>query len=289
MRCRFTRRSWRSSNGWSACSRSCSRRGLNRFLSPTLLGVGLALAVAGLVVISRPVVDPRLRAERRSRLTARQLVGRHGTGTLDYFALARRQAALLRRRHARPLRGARRRVPRVARPDRADRGPVRRLGGVLPLRRRAGLDRGGARCRRQLARHLPPGRDALALHRRRGGRRPARLRPGRRPQEGPTPGREPDRPLRLHHVLPRPARARRHPRRRGALRHGAEPARPPRARVLHDPRPAVRSRGRRAPPGGGPRPSRASRSRSASSSRRRASAGTRSTSCAATRGPTRTG
>jgi lysylphosphatidylglycerol synthetase-like protein (DUF2156 family) len=60
---------------------------LNRFLSPTLLGVGLALAVAALVVISRPVVDPRLRAERRSRLAARQLVGRHGTGTLDYFAL----------------------------------------------------------------------------------------------------------------------------------------------------------------------------------------------------------
>jgi len=43
---------------------------LNRFLSPTLLGVGLALAVAALVVISRPVVDGRLRAERRSRVTA---------------------------------------------------------------------------------------------------------------------------------------------------------------------------------------------------------------------------
>jgi lysylphosphatidylglycerol synthetase-like protein (DUF2156 family) len=60
---------------------------LNRFLSPTLLGVGLALAVAALVVISRPVVDGRLRAERRSRVAARHLVGQHGTGTLDYFAL----------------------------------------------------------------------------------------------------------------------------------------------------------------------------------------------------------
>lgn len=60
---------------------------LNRFLSPTLLGVGLALAVAALVVISRPVVDRRLRAGRRSQVAARQLVGQHGTGTLDYFAL----------------------------------------------------------------------------------------------------------------------------------------------------------------------------------------------------------
>jgi len=60
---------------------------LDRFLSPTLLGVGLALAVAGLVVISRPVVDRRLRAGRRSQVAARQLVGLHGMGTLDYFAL----------------------------------------------------------------------------------------------------------------------------------------------------------------------------------------------------------
>ena len=60
---------------------------LDRFLSPTLLGVGLALAVAALVVITRPVVDRRLRAERRSQLAARRLVGEHGTGTLDYFAL----------------------------------------------------------------------------------------------------------------------------------------------------------------------------------------------------------
>ena len=56
-------------------------------MSPTLLGVGLALAVAALVVISRPVVDRRLRAGRRSQSAARQLVGQHGTGTLDYFAL----------------------------------------------------------------------------------------------------------------------------------------------------------------------------------------------------------
>jgi lysylphosphatidylglycerol synthetase-like protein (DUF2156 family) len=60
---------------------------LDRFLSPTLLAVGLGLAVAALVVVSRPVVDRRLRAERRSQVAARQLVGRHGNGTLDYFAL----------------------------------------------------------------------------------------------------------------------------------------------------------------------------------------------------------
>lgn len=60
---------------------------MNRFLSPTLLGVGLALAVFAVLVISRPLVDRRHRTSERSHTEARRLVDRHGGGTLDYFAL----------------------------------------------------------------------------------------------------------------------------------------------------------------------------------------------------------
>jgi len=58
---------------------------LNRFVSPTLLGVGLATAVLAVLVASRPLVDRRQQGG--SREQARRLVGVHGGGTLDYFAL----------------------------------------------------------------------------------------------------------------------------------------------------------------------------------------------------------
>ena len=60
---------------------------LNRFLAPTLLGVGLALAVFAVLVISRPLVDRRHRTSDLSVIEARRLVDTHGGGTLDYFAL----------------------------------------------------------------------------------------------------------------------------------------------------------------------------------------------------------
>ena len=60
---------------------------LNRFLSPTLLGVGLSLAVFAVLVISRPLVDRRHRTSEGSVTEARRLVDTHGGGTLDYFAL----------------------------------------------------------------------------------------------------------------------------------------------------------------------------------------------------------
>lgn len=60
---------------------------VNRFLSPSLLGVGLSLAVFAVVVASRPLVDRRHRSSPSSWREARRLVGRHGGGTLDYFAL----------------------------------------------------------------------------------------------------------------------------------------------------------------------------------------------------------
>ena len=63
------------------------------FVNPSLLAVGVALAVIAIYLATRPVVDRRLSsvraaaARRAAELRARDLVRRHGTGTLDYFAL----------------------------------------------------------------------------------------------------------------------------------------------------------------------------------------------------------
>jgi lysylphosphatidylglycerol synthetase-like protein (DUF2156 family) len=63
------------------------------FVNPTLLAVGFSLIISAFYVLTRPVVDRRLSttsrsAERRfAELRAREIVRRHGRGTLDYFAL----------------------------------------------------------------------------------------------------------------------------------------------------------------------------------------------------------
>ena len=73
------------------------------WISPSLLGVGIALAVVTIYLLTRPVVDRGLSAShakpgstrhagavsarRAAELRARDIVRRHGTGTLDYFAL----------------------------------------------------------------------------------------------------------------------------------------------------------------------------------------------------------
>ena len=63
------------------------------FADPVLLTIGVSLLVTALYVVTRPVVDRRLSttgssAERRvAELRARDIVRRHGRGTLDYFAL----------------------------------------------------------------------------------------------------------------------------------------------------------------------------------------------------------
>jgi lysylphosphatidylglycerol synthetase-like protein (DUF2156 family) len=62
-------------------------------LTPTLFTIGTSLVVSALYLITRPVVDRRLSVtgtstERRlAELRAREIVRRHGRGTLDYFAL----------------------------------------------------------------------------------------------------------------------------------------------------------------------------------------------------------
>jgi len=63
------------------------------FVNPSLLAIGVSLFISALYVLTRPVVDRRLSmtgrgAERRlAELRAREIVRRHGRGTLDYFAL----------------------------------------------------------------------------------------------------------------------------------------------------------------------------------------------------------
>ncbi len=59
----------------------------DRFLSPTLLAIGLSLVALTLFLLTRPVVDRRLTSGRAAELHARDIVRRHGTSTLDYFAL----------------------------------------------------------------------------------------------------------------------------------------------------------------------------------------------------------
>jgi len=60
---------------------------LNGYLAPSLLAIGFAIAVLALMLATRPLVD-RKRAEGHSDwATARDIVRRHGGGTLDYFAL----------------------------------------------------------------------------------------------------------------------------------------------------------------------------------------------------------
>ncbi len=63
------------------------------FVSPALLAIGITLIVLALYIVTRPVVDRRLssatnsRERRLAEFRGREIVRRHGQGTLDYFAL----------------------------------------------------------------------------------------------------------------------------------------------------------------------------------------------------------
>lgn len=60
---------------------------LDGFLTPTLLAIGMSLAAIALMLATRPVVDRRFTSGRAADMRARDIVKRHGEGTLDYFAL----------------------------------------------------------------------------------------------------------------------------------------------------------------------------------------------------------
>ena len=66
---------------------------INRYASLSLLSVGITLIVVSLYFLTRPVVDRQLSTgraavgRRAAESRARDIVRRHGTGTLDYFAL----------------------------------------------------------------------------------------------------------------------------------------------------------------------------------------------------------
>jgi lysyl-tRNA synthetase class 2 len=67
--------------------------GVGDFINPALATIGISLIVSALYLITRPVVDRRLSEKGTSterhlgELRAREIVRRHGSGTLDYFAL----------------------------------------------------------------------------------------------------------------------------------------------------------------------------------------------------------
>ncbi|HMD47003.1 MAG TPA: phosphatidylglycerol lysyltransferase domain-containing protein [Acidimicrobiales bacterium] len=64
---------------------------IDDWLFPSMLAVGLMLLVIAIYLFTRPVVDRQLSSShavhRAAELRARDIVRRHGTGTLDYFAL----------------------------------------------------------------------------------------------------------------------------------------------------------------------------------------------------------
>ncbi len=60
---------------------------LDDFLSPSLLAIGVTLAAVAVLLATRPLVDRRRSAGRAAEARARDIVRRHGEGTLDYFAL----------------------------------------------------------------------------------------------------------------------------------------------------------------------------------------------------------
>ena len=60
---------------------------LDDFLAPSLLTVGIGLASVAVLLATRPVVDRRRTGGRAAQARARDIVRRHGEGTLDYFAL----------------------------------------------------------------------------------------------------------------------------------------------------------------------------------------------------------
>jgi lysylphosphatidylglycerol synthetase-like protein (DUF2156 family) len=66
---------------------------IDRYTSISLLAVGISLVLVALYLLTRPVVDRTLSSgwapahRRAAELRARDIVRRHGAGTLDYFAL----------------------------------------------------------------------------------------------------------------------------------------------------------------------------------------------------------
>ena len=94
-------------------------RGMNRFLAPALLAVGITLVALVLYLVTRPVVDRRLTSGRAAEFRARDIVRRHGASTLDYFALRSDKRWFFHRDSLVAVRGLRRRLSHLPRPDRA--------------------------------------------------------------------------------------------------------------------------------------------------------------------------
>ena len=187
---------------------------INRYASISLLAVGISLIVVALYELTRPVVDRRLSSgranvgRRAAELRARDIVRRHGTGTLDYFALRDDKKWYFHRDSlvAYAVFGG---VCLVS-PDPI--GPFSERAHVWDSFRRF-VDRNGWGLG-----VMGAGEEWLPTYQASGMRflyigdeavvDPRDVLAGRRKDEGPAPGGEPGGPLRVHRALPRPGPAR---------------------------------------------------------------------------------
>ena len=182
---------------------------IDRYTSVSLLAVGFSLIVVALYLLTRPVVDRRLSSgrahagRRAAELRARDIVRRHGTGTLDYFALRDDKQWFFHRdtlvayavwaasAWSRPIRSGRTSSgTHVWDSFRHYADATVDLGSWARARPGSPYQRSGC----------------ATVHRRRGRRRHPPVLPRRRQDEGPTPGRHRVGPPRLHREFLDPAR-----------------------------------------------------------------------------------
>ena len=174
------------------------------FLDPALLAIGLGLASVALVLAFRPVVDRRRSVGRGDTAErAADVVRRRGTGTLDYFALRTDKQWFFDRDGlvAYAIYGGICLVSPdpICAPEERD-----ALVRVPPFRRRARLVGRRPRRRRGVAPRLPPSgmRDLYIGDEASSTSATFSLDGGTR--QGPAPGRQPHRQVRLHDLVPRP-------------------------------------------------------------------------------------
>ena len=245
--CRSGAPSRRSRSGWSAIDRhrhSRAARSLPHADARRCLGLALAVTAGWMAAPARRrrrrlTSSTESDARPRHRATVRR---RHAR----LLRAARRQAVLLLGRHRRRLRRAQRRVPGVARPDRAGRRAGR--GVAAPSGASPTSTAGPSPC-------SAPARTWLPIYRASGHARPVRRRRGRRRRaaaspstaaacKGAAPGRQPRRQVRLHASSSTTRPGSRRAERRAARADDREPAGRGRAGLLDDARPRLRPRGR---------------------------------------------
>ena len=172
-------------------------RALDLFLTPAMVATGLSLLAVAAWLTFRPIVTATRASTSSSRGSARSspdtaaapsTTSPSATTSCSYCSATASSPTRCRAASA------------SCRPTRSGRSRTATGSGreFRALRRGARLARGRPRRVRGLAAHLRGRRDALALRRRRGRRRPVHLQDRRRQGQGPAPRGQPGRHRRLH-------------------------------------------------------------------------------------------